>query len=469
MNPAISRVLLSVSTSALCLLVHARAYAESRGYLTTPEELSIIKLKAAQGIEPYRGGVAEVLSWASQSWNFALNGVASCSGSHDPLWNDCGGGTPILYAKALAYHLTGDAKYAQEVKNILERIMSEVKRISINELQCQLNFAWGTPELVASADLIEGYWKDQTCIGPTSTVYGHDATGSGNCKARFQNWLVKNPYYVVSEATTRMLGNNWGAAATNAAMYIADYMWDRPTAQLVHRNPVQVNGGNDYVFTPGQAYAFLKNLTIQRMNMQGVTWTRRSCDNLAGPNQSPKWPPVKSGITENGIVSEDAQRKEHCNIPRYDGMYENYPQLHLGNLIQQCELMLRRGDHSCYDNVEMTDIPSYSFVGPDGETRITHLYPGRGSLERAIDAIIVDAQTEWRRPGALRVAYRYYFNNRRLPGTVLGKWASNLGGGAGRCLQDICFGTLTHGFAFGENPALPPSVSPPQEKKTELH
>ncbi|HXV96795.1 MAG TPA: hypothetical protein VEC93_00115, partial [Anaerolineae bacterium] len=31
----------------------------------------------------------------------------------------------------------------------------------------------------------------------------------------------------------------------------------------------------------------------------------------------------------------------------------------------------------------------------------------------------------------------------------------------GHCNQDICFGTLTHGFAPGENPGLPPTVPPP--------
>ena len=352
--------------------------------------------------------------------------------------------------------------------------MTQVEEISTLEHQCQLNFGWGTPELVAAADLIEDYWNNLLCSGPTSPVPGERARGTGSCKLLFQNWLAQNPYYVVSLATTRMASNNWGAAATNSTLYIADYLWDRPTLQLRHRNPPQVNGGQDSLFTPAQAYAFLRHLTLERMRMHQVSWTAHGCDNLKNScevngeggctwttDQSPDWPPVKSGITEKGIVSEDARRQEYCNIPRYDGSYQKYPEIHLGNLIQQCELMLRRGDPACYDNVDWTDVPSYTYVGPDGDLKTTHLYPGRGSLERALDAILIDAGAEWRRSGALWVAYRYYRNHKRLAETDLSQWVPYLGSGAGKCYQDICFGTLTHGFAPEENPFLPPTVPPP--------
>jgi len=440
-----------------------RPPARPRGYLTTPKELLVIQGKAAQGLEPYQSAVAEVLAQAEQDWDFPLDTVASCPDADQPAWNDDRGGTPVLYAKALAFHLTEQTRYAEEVKTILEAIMTQVEQISTREHQCELNFGWGAPELVAAADLIEDYWNNLLCSGPTSSVPGERARGTGPCKRLFQNWLAQNSYYVVSLATTRMAGNNWGAAATNATLYIADYLWDRPTLQLRHRNPRQVNGGRDYLFTPAQAYAFLRHLTLERMRMHGVSWTAYGCDNLT-TDQSPDRPPVKSGITEKGIVSEDARRQQYCNIPRYNGSYQNYPEIHLGNLIQQCELLLRRGDPACYDNVDWSDVPSYTYLGPDGDLKTTHLYPGRGSLERALDAILIDAGTEWRRPGALWVAYRYYRNHKRLTETDLSQWAPYLGSGAGKCYQDICFGTLTHGFAPEENPFLPPTVPPPQEE-----
>jgi len=436
------------------------AAAGSRGYMTTPQELVVIRQKARRGIEPYKSAVTEVMSWAKMDWDFPLSAEATCEGARDPLWDNFQGGTPILYAKALAYHLTGDPRYAGQVKDILQRIMSQVKTISLDDQQCQLNFAWGTPELVASADLIDDYWKDMTCSGPTSTRYDDTQIGIGSCKVLFENWLIKNPYFVFSLTTTKTM-SNWGAAATNAGMYIADYVSDRPHVKLVHRNPKRVNGGRDYEFSPAEAYAFIKDVTLKRMSMYGIDYLRTSCDYLGGPQQSRQWLPVKSGITHTGIVTEDARRKEYCNIPRYNGLYQNYPEVHLGNLIQQCELMLRRGDSSCYDNIDMREFSEYKFIGPDGVGRTTHLYAGRGSLERAIDAIIIDAGTRWKRPGALSVAYRYYLNHKQLPQTDLGRWARYLEDGSGRCYQDICFGTLTHGLARDEKPWPPPTVPSP--------
>lgn len=423
-----------------------------RGYLTTPQELAAIREKAARGIEPYRSAMAEVLEWANSEWDYALDAHENCSGSDDPKWLDNEEGGATLYAKALAYHLTGESRYAAEVKTILEQIMTRVETISVEEQQCRLNFGWGTPELVAAADLIDSYWSNLTCTGPTSTRYGITAMGSGKCKFLFQNWLAKNPYYVVSYSAESS-GNNWGAAATNAIAYIADYLWDRPSLRLIHRSITADGDVKEITLTPAQAYARANRLALDRMNGYRVSYGGSSCDRMNGPQQSSRWAPVKSQITENGIIPEDARRDEYCNIPRYNGSYQNYPQIHLGNNIQQCELMWRRGDSSCYDNVDMSDLPEYTFTGPDGETKKTHLKPGRGSIERAINAIIVDSGTPWEHDSALRVAYRYYYHHHRLGG--IEQWAGQLDRVKG-CSQDICFGTLTHGFAPGEEPGPPP-------------
>lgn len=254
--------------------------------------------------------------------------------------------------------------------------------------------------------------------------------------------------------------SNWGAAATTTLAYIADYLSDRPDVELVHRVPPEINTAGFVTYSPVEAYARANQLALDRMNGYGLEYgSSNSCDLLKGKQQRRDWEPVKSQITENGIIPEDARRDEYCNIPKYDGTYQNYPQLHLGHNIQQCELMLRRGDSSCFDNVDTTDIPEYTFVGPDGEPKTTHLYPGRGSIERAIKAIIVDSGTEWRHDPALQVAFRYYFVHHTLPGFE--QWAEQLGGQTLSCSQDICFGALTHGFSIEEEvPGLPP-ITPP--------
>ena len=431
----------------------------SRGYQTTPQELREIAGKANEGLEPYHSAVTDVLQWANKDWNYALQTEETCGNSDEPAWINNRGGTPILYAKAIAYHLTGNGRYAEEVKTILQRIMTEVLAISVADNQCRLNFAWGTPELVASADLIEDYWKAQTCTGPISTSYLNSEISSGNCKTLFQNWLVKNPYYIVSYSAESSQ-SNWGAAATNTTAYISDYLWDRPEVLLVHRLRLEVNGEKFVMYSPSTAFVHANQLALDRMNGYAVESSSTSCDLLNGPQQSSNWAPVKSQISELGIIPEDARRQEYCNIPGYNGTYQNYPQIHLGNNIQQCELMLRRGDASCFDNVDMSDLPIYTYVGPDGVQKTTHLYPGRGSIERAIKAVIVDSGTEWSHGSALEVAFRYYYMHHRLPG--LEQWAAQLNSQSQDCSQDICFGMLTHGFSIGkEIPNRPPTVSPP--------
>lgn len=430
----------------------------SRGYQTTPDELRAIAVKANAGLEPYRSAVADVLNWADREWDYKLDANESCRSSTNPAWIHSERGIKRLYARALAYHLTGETHYAEEVKTILEQIMSQVLTISLSKQQCRLNFGWGTPELVATADLIEGYWQGQLCSGPLSTRYDDTTIGTGDCKALFQNWLVKNPYYVVSY-TAEDSQSNWGAAATATLATIADYLWDRPDVLLAHRFPPQINGGQDALLTPAEAYEHANRLALDRMNGYRVEYHSSSaCDFMDGDQQRADWPPVKSQITENGIIPEDARREEACNIPHYNGEYQNYPQVHLGNVIQQCELLLRRGDRSCYDNIDLTDIPDYTFVDSRSRSHTTHLYAGRGSIERAIDAIIVDSNTEWKHDSALEVAYRYYAQFSRF-GNVA-QWADQLNR-PGDCSQDVCFGTLTHGFAPGETPGLPPTVPPP--------
>lgn len=432
---------------------------QSRGYQTTPTELIAIKEKADRGVQPYADAVADVLTWAQKPWEYTLDRNESCEDSDRPSWIDNGEGVPVLFAKALSYHLTSEEHYADEVKTILESIMSTVETISVEENRCRLVFGWGIPEVISAADLIEDYWSDMTCQGPLGTEYGDREIGEDNCKYLFQNWLAKNPYFV-SSLSAAEAQSNWGASATNALAYIADYLWDRPDIVLQHRMPPELNDGLPLALSPAAAYKLANQMALDRMNGYGVDYhSSQSCDFLSGPQQLGDFPPVKSQITEVGIIPEDARREEFCNIQAYNGEYQNYPQVHLGNNIQQCELMLRRGDSACYDNIDMTDIPNYSFTGPDGETLRTNLYPGRGSIERAINAIIVDSKTEWRHDSALEIAFRYYYYNHQFEGVFY--WYSQLDRPS-ECSQDACFGTLTHGFAPGETVGGPPVVPPPQ-------
>lgn len=414
-----------------------------RGYQTSPQELALIRDLAARGREPLATAVSEVIALANQPWDYALAAMPTCPDADQPAWIDNEGGTPRLYARALAFHLTGEQRYAEETAAILTRIMQEVVQLSDSREerfeQCQLNFAWGIPELVAAADLIETYWAGRTCRGPATTIYGDPTQANGRCKNRLQNWLVKNPYYVISWTASRRT-NNWGAAATTATAYIADYLWDRPDLRLLHRHPVQLFNGENRSLSPAQAYQYANQLMLDRINGYRVDYTGESCDYLT-INQNSDLPPVKSQISERGIIPDEARRTSYCNTLRYGEEYENYPQLHLSNLIQQCELMLRRGSHTCYDNVDLRDLPRFTYLDPEGIERRVALKPGRGSVERAINAIIVDADMEWRNASSLWVAYRYYARHGRL-GQVQ-HWTQYLDARL-ECAQDLCFGLLSH-------------------------
>jgi hypothetical protein len=413
----------------------------ARGYLTTPLELSIIAAKADEGIEPYASSRTAVLARAAQPWVWGFLAHETCPDADSPAWNDNSGGTRVTYANALAYHLTGSASHAALVQTILQAAMSQVLDFAEG---CDTNLGWGAPELVASADLIEDYWEGLTCTGPLTPTPGDPTLGSGPCKQLFQNWLAKAVYPVISEMASSSQ-NNRGASGTATAAYIADYLWDRADVLLVHHNPSRINGGVPYLFTPAQAFAHARQLALDRMNGYAIDLGNSSCDYLGGVFQSPQFAPVKSQITPGGIISEDARRDEYCNVPVYNGTYQNYPQGHIGNNLQQCELLLRRGDRSCYENEDPSHIPSFPVLGPDGILRTTQLKPGRGSLERAIKAIVVDSSTEWRHDPALEVAYHYYRHHGRQPG--IGAWLPQIDE-RDRCVQDLCLTTLTHGFAL---------------------
>jgi hypothetical protein len=227
----------------------------------------------------------------------------------------------------------------------------------------------------------------------------------------------------------------------------------------MHRHPFAINSGEVRAFSPAEAYVYATQLLFDRLNGYGVDHDSSSaCDYMEGRQQDRDFPPVKSQITERGIIPDDARREQDCNIPVYNGRYQNYPQVNLNNTLQQCELMLRRGDPSCYDNIALDEVPEYRFIGPDGEEKVTRLNAGRGSIERAINAIIVDSDTEWNHDNGLYLAYRYYLGNSRFGQVAL--WYRELDREAD-CSQGVCFSKLTHGFAPDETPAPPPITAPP--------
>src|SRR5207249_3344942 len=86
-------------------------------YLTTPQELVAIAEKASKKIQPYKDATDQVLAFAGEpsSWPYGtITGQQSCDKPLEPSY--VGNGAPLILAKAMAYRLTGNTKYAATVR-----------------------------------------------------------------------------------------------------------------------------------------------------------------------------------------------------------------------------------------------------------------------------------------------------------------------------------------------------------------
>ncbi len=412
---------------------------KSRGYLTTPSELQEIRSKAIEGIEPYKSSVEHAIAFAKGLWQWeAPSGRITCLASKSPAY--LMKGNTLIYAKALAYHLQENEQYAHQV---MERITDLLQITSFGEpgnslkpdRQCQLNLSWAIPGFIRAADLLENLhaWQES------------------DLKYEFQNWLAEIIYPTISfTAETSM--SNWGAAATNACTYIADYLWDRPDLALVSYNRFDARKRTT-ARTPAEAYRHAIELALGRMNgmrSEASGGSSRACDND---------PMTKSMIRPDGGIPDELRRgSTGCSGDRIleDDHSNMYSQTHLEGLIAQAELLLRRGDKSLYDNIRNDNLV-YDFESPEGNDYQVVLPRGRGSLKKAV-LFILD-NPSFQKPRALRsaaeVVHRYYRHPAMLK-AVLRKRPTSGG-------RPLGFETLTHAFAEGENPGLPPTVSPPRD------
>ena len=293
-------VRLAAVAAGLCLA--AGASTASRGYLTTPQELARIRERAAAGVEPYRSAVRETIAYAAEAkLPPADQGRVACTASRLPVYATAG--SSVVYAYALAYHLTRDKAYAAKIRDAI-RMLQGVTALEAGD--CPLTMGRHIPDWIRAADLIEDEWGKSE-------------------KRSFQDWLAAVIY--PSLATKYRRGNNWGAVITNAGQYVADYLHDRPDLKL--------DGGS-----PAEAYAAMRQTALDRVN--GVLW-----DNCGEG---------VSMIRPDGGIPEELRRSTTCDDTHIQqgspGHY--YSEGYLAGTISQAELCLRRGDRSLYENVDRT-------------------------------------------------------------------------------------------------------------------
>lgn len=408
----------------------------SRGYLTTPQELRDLKQKADQGRQPYADNVHELLnngslaSTSSWSGSKTISGSQSCSDGSQK--TSSGRTMPkgpsyitdnsrLLYAKTLAAHLSSGSRAESFAREARARILDLVDTTSwggadySSENQCVLYLSWYIPSFIMGADLLEPFPQIWTA----------------NDKRAFQSWLATQVYPKVAWSS-RMRTNNWGSSGSYAAAMIADYLWDSGL-KLTEVSPQR------RTLTPGEAYV---EHTREQLSRMSTTITARD-------ERDSRCEPYK-GIQSYGGIPDELRRASTSNptsmcrasyLPSISGAYSSaygYQMIHIEFLIAHAELALRRGDASLYNN-----------IAPDGS----------GSILRAIKFIIQNptkssASYDWdiNRKAQLYVAYRYY----RDPAIH----AQLMKGDALRAGQIISYGRLTHGFADGEAPRLPPTVPP---------
>ena len=409
-----------------------------RGYLTTPQELREIKRKADAGIEPYRSAVADVVSFAKKEWEWQPpKGEQTCPSADDPVYLEMG--SQLAYAQALAYHLTSDAAFATHAISGIRGILGisgfgEPGNTSKPDKQCQLNLSWWIPGFIHAADLLEDVpeWQNSSLKKP------------------FQEWLANVVYPMIS-FTAEVSMSNWGAAATHCCAAIADYLHDRNDLNLVSYNRLSA----PEPFTaraPAEAFEHANALALGRMN--GTRWEGKGGSSSACDFD----PSAKSMIRPDGAIPDELRRGstgcEGAAIEENDKS-NMYSQTHLQQLIAHAELLLRRGDHRIYDNIQPEAL-RIEYYDPNGNPLAVELPAGRGSLLKAIEFVFQKSKNPVPRSlkSAGEVAYRYY----KAP-FILSAIEASRPNSSNRAMA---FETLTHGFAEGETIALPPTVPAPK-------
>jgi hypothetical protein len=326
----------------------------------------------------------------------------------------------LIYAKTLAYHLTGNSQYAADArKHILEMARSVADSSGYSGGNgCILTLARHVPGYIVSADLLEDY------SGWTSTD-----------KATLMNWLNNEAYHFVDWASEER-STNWGGDASAAAGMIADYFANSGRT-LRDRNGKQ--------WSPRDAYIEAKKLQLHRMNgtddhSTGAPYPKMMnsvCRNFQSTSSTNGF---AHGIQAHGGIPEETGRgTTGCSGSRLTSDDSAWTYMHttLTGMLMHAEMLLRRGDNSMYENIRSD---------------------GRGSLEKALVFTVTPYGAYSSRTSPFELGYRYYKN--AVIGSAIGVGGSRkIAGGSNTVF--LHFGTLTHGFALNENPAPPPTVPAP--------
>lgn len=427
----------------------------ARGYLTTPNEVRRIAALARAGQEPYTIAVAEELKYAASAlddWHEnAPNSLKFSDDIEKPKYLSIG--AKYVYAWAIAYNLLRDddpaqaevyAARARDVVLEMPQAGTEVRNYNNNT---RLNLAVYIENFVYAADLLADWVPvDQA-----------EAFAESDDAQLFKEWLgsaiVRYPY---NAAFTRI--NNWGTWGRLTTAVIADYVGD--AAPLYVQNlqkdtrgayvvdadaACEAGGVSDCVTVDAHTmYTSVLQAHFDAVDGKLYEFSDASCDASGS----------KSMIRPDGGIPDELRREYECDAASISDKYgpaARYSQFALESMVSLAEVAWRRGNDSLY----------------------THIDPAteRGALYRGL-LFLLDNDVTLTRGSMLEMANRFYtyqvgveddaaqraeyeqLLSYDLPGVLKrnGDWPEGAG--------FVSFGTLTHGFADGEELQPPPGVSP---------
>lgn len=298
------------------------------GVLVSAEELAEIKSKAMNGVATYTQNFKEFLHFtdslmeASLQWP-ELSGevVISDRSSRDPIQLSSTGGK-LAYGTAIAWHLTGEEKYAEKSRSMI-LALADTHGYRNEE---KPSFHWGAQGILNLAR------------GGTPYIYAADllASWSGwspNDKLNFQIWLRDIMYPKVAWAS-RWRKNNWGVAGSFSAALIAYYLMDHPDWKLLELSPRKQTLSPDESFKSHNRYQVGRLLTTDEWKMDGKVKL---------------W-----GILPNGAIPEEIRRGndpiDGDHLPS-DGSGTHYTMTFIEHITAHAEFLRRLGDNSLFDHV----------------------------------------------------------------------------------------------------------------------
>jgi hypothetical protein len=177
------------------------------GYMGSGAELSARRQLAAQGVEPYKSAVSNVVGFANGklSTNPSPQEPLNIPDTSGPFVDD----TATAYGLALAYQATGNVKYAQKSR---EFIMAWVQKTKTTANTCPDSGACQTSLIIGR--VAPGFVFAAQLIKPSGALTSADDQA-------FKTWLRN---VILPTASVRI--NNWGDAGTFMRAAVTDYIGD---------------------------------------------------------------------------------------------------------------------------------------------------------------------------------------------------------------------------------------------------